>query len=51
MSINWTKTFAVAGAALGTAFVALNVIAKKKKAGSTHCRLRTFVRLHYPMAN
>ena len=26
MSINWTKTFAVAGAALGTAFVALNVI-------------------------
>ena len=36
MSINWTKTFAVAGAALGTAFVALNVIAKKKKAGSVY---------------
>ena len=36
MGINWTKTFAVAGAALGTAFVALNVIAKKKKAGSVY---------------
>lgn len=31
MSINWKKTFAVAGVALGTAFVALNVFADKKK--------------------
>lgn len=36
MSINWKKTFAVAGVSLGTAFVALNVIAKKKKSASVY---------------
>ncbi|WP_455529185.1 sugar transferase [Ruminococcus sp.] len=36
MGFNWTKAFAVAGVSLGTAFVALNMVAKKKKPGSVY---------------
>lgn len=36
MGFNRKKAFAVAGVALGTAFVALNVVAKKKKSGSVY---------------